>query len=296
MKHFVKWQRYNQGRKLPKKKFSSLVGQIWKETEPEIICNGFKKGGIYPFNSNVVTKEQYDPAAYKRWEDQQRNPDQELNNDQNQLPQPGPSGINVENQVEKPVDFQELLLATVKQSNSTEKVKKRRVAKGAEVITSYQVQSLMEGSKSLNCDEKENHEKNGKNTIENIIYDDSDDDIEEEFREMEDLDTCMTEMDKPLTDIEKDDWVLVGLLGKKIKKYYVGQVISAKKGKEELEIKFTKKVLSLAPLSSSTFAWKCPDECAFISREDIAKTLPKPTFTKRGLIRFELNFSAYNIQ
>lgn len=292
----VHWQRHNEGRKLPKKKFSSLVGQIWKETEPDIIRNGFKKGGIHPFDSNVVTKDKYDPAAYKRWEEQQRDPDQDLNNNQSHSPQPGPSGVNVENQLEKPVDFQELLLATVKQSNPTEKVKKRRVAKGAEVITSDTVQSLMERNKSKNFEEEENHKKIGKSSGENIVFDDSDDDIEEEIREIEELDACMTEMDKPVTDIEKDDWVLVALSGKKSKKCYVGQVISAEKGEEELEIKFTKKVPSLDPLTCSTFAWKCPDECALIAREDITLTLPKPTFTKRGLIRFELNFSAYNIQ
>lgn len=138
------------------------------------------------------------------------------------------------------------------------------MAKGAEVITNNKVQSLMEGSKSQNFEE----EKNGENSNENIIFNDSDDDIEVEIREMEEIDACITEMDKPWTDIDKGDWVLVALLGKKkLKKYYVGQVIKAKKDEEELEIKFTKKVpSSLDPLSSLTFAWKYPDECAIIPR------------------------------
>lgn len=51
----------------------------------------------------------------------------------------------------------------------------------------------MEGSKSQNFEE----EKNGENSNENIIFNDSDDDIEVEIREMEEIDACITEMDKP---------------------------------------------------------------------------------------------------
>lgn len=64
----VKWQRSNYGQKLSKKEFSVLVGQIWKSMESLTIMNGFKKGGIYPMNRDVIPEHKFDPVAFKRWE------------------------------------------------------------------------------------------------------------------------------------------------------------------------------------------------------------------------------------
>ena len=44
-----------------------MFAQAWSQTTPKVIQHGFKKGGIYPFDPNVIPKEKYDPAAYKRW-------------------------------------------------------------------------------------------------------------------------------------------------------------------------------------------------------------------------------------
>lgn len=54
------------GIKIPKKQFSKLVGKIWTEPDPEIIRSGFKKGDIFPFNSEVISPENYDSMALKR--------------------------------------------------------------------------------------------------------------------------------------------------------------------------------------------------------------------------------------
>lgn len=103
----LQWQRHNEGRKIPKQKFSSLVGQIWKETDPGIISNGFRKAGIYPYNADVVPKEQYDPLSYKRWEVHQR-----LQRDDWQPA--GPSHADNQETPGSNLSFEELLLNTVK--------------------------------------------------------------------------------------------------------------------------------------------------------------------------------------
>jgi cytidine deaminase len=63
----IKWQRRNYARKLPKSEFSSIISKIWKNISPNIIQNGFKKAGIFPFCDSVVSKEKFEPEAYRRW-------------------------------------------------------------------------------------------------------------------------------------------------------------------------------------------------------------------------------------
>lgn len=63
----VQWQRLNIGKKLPKDEFSRILGEVWRELTPLIIRNGFKKGGIYPFNRNTIPEETYDPESLKRF-------------------------------------------------------------------------------------------------------------------------------------------------------------------------------------------------------------------------------------
>lgn len=63
----VKWQRLHPGLKIPKKEFSQLLGQVWLEAKPDILTNGFKKAGIYPFDDKVIREESYDPGSLDRW-------------------------------------------------------------------------------------------------------------------------------------------------------------------------------------------------------------------------------------
>lgn len=67
----VEWQRKNVGVKIPKRIFSKLIGEIWTETKPEIIINGFVKAGICPINRKVVPVELFDPTAFQRWKSSQ---------------------------------------------------------------------------------------------------------------------------------------------------------------------------------------------------------------------------------
>ncbi|XP_050310037.1 uncharacterized protein LOC126745992 [Anthonomus grandis grandis] len=193
----INWQEHNEGRQIPKKKFSSLVCKIWKETNHEIISNGFKKGGIFPFNACVVDKEKYDPLFYKRWEQHQgvrRFPDESMdilqpgpsnlgqkdnsaiannlrqhslniNREDTNYPhlsspnsKPGPSGY--QGLPEQRYSFEELLLSTVQQTNAPKKVKKRKVCSGAKVITSEEVMSRLIEKDSTVLKEKSKSNKN----------------------------------------------------------------------------------------------------------------------------------------
>lgn len=62
----VKWQRQNYGTKLPKATFCSMISKVWTNTNPSLLIKGFEKGGIYPFNSEVIPVEKFEPEAYKR--------------------------------------------------------------------------------------------------------------------------------------------------------------------------------------------------------------------------------------
>lgn len=44
-----------------------MIGQTWKDLTPEIITNGFRKGGIHPFNRQVIPDDKYHPECLKRW-------------------------------------------------------------------------------------------------------------------------------------------------------------------------------------------------------------------------------------
>ncbi|XP_045782901.1 uncharacterized protein LOC123879301 [Maniola jurtina] len=76
----LKWQ-YDIDENIPKKEFSELFAEIWSKIKPEIIVNGFNATGIFPFNSDAVSKDNFDPKAYKRWlESKSQNEDQMLDN------------------------------------------------------------------------------------------------------------------------------------------------------------------------------------------------------------------------
>lgn len=141
----VTWQRKHQGVKLPKKIFSEKVRKIWNNISPVVIQNGFKKGGIYPFNPTAIPKEKYHPEALKRFENikkastvvtDQANGDNEiLHRDildagpSNTLPETTADGETPQGQSGPTnISFEELLLETVKQNSvNNAKVTKKGV-------------------------------------------------------------------------------------------------------------------------------------------------------------------------
>lgn len=310
----VEWQRRNQGQRIPKQHFSVLIGKIWSQTESEIITNGFRKGGIYPFNSNVISAEHYDPLALKRYEVHKQNlnllqnvkVDQQetgnaANGKDNVYPE-DPLFSRISN--DPKVSFQELLLEMVKQNRSTDnKNPKRRIASGAEIITTSEVlKRLQEKDLKKKLKKKkvpeivETEVTSSEEEPEEVIFEDSDNDVEEELREEEDLNNYMFQMNKARTNPDVNDWVLIVCATKKTRKHYIGQVISMNKKNDEVEIKFTRKVRSLDPSALSSFIWANPEEISYVGIEDIVMILPNPIVTKRGLHRFSVTFTNYNIQ
>ncbi|XP_047022265.1 tigger transposable element-derived protein 2-like [Helicoverpa zea] len=67
----VKWQRSNVGVKLPKKEFAKLIGVVWAEIDSQVLRNGFRKAGIYPFNSEEIQESLFDPLKLSRWKEYQ---------------------------------------------------------------------------------------------------------------------------------------------------------------------------------------------------------------------------------
>ncbi|CAG5040060.1 unnamed protein product [Parnassius apollo] len=176
----VKWQRLHYGVPLSKKEFSRMIGPVWAQIDPQILSNGFKKGGIWPFNPAAVEETKFDALKLNHWKEHIRtnNPALSYNdlpvNDVIQRKEPHTLlfiALNVFNQnfiatdnpgymktgklmlmnndiddssnnldlrqpiEEKNVTFEELLLQKVKRGDNSEKIKRSRVAPGAEVIT-----------------------------------------------------------------------------------------------------------------------------------------------------------------
>ena len=184
----VKWQRDNPGKKILKKNFSLLTKTVWKETDPVIIQNGFKKAGIYPFNDQVIAPEKFDPAAYKRWQTSRTEiihvTGEDEADDLNREPvvlMAGPSGPSANSSspernegttiITKSVcpsqchtSFDQILAATMKTDtkNNDEKKPKKRVAGGAEVITRNEVLLRLKEKETV---QKKTKEKKTKITL-----------------------------------------------------------------------------------------------------------------------------------
>lgn len=114
-----------------------------------MLVSGFRKAGIYPFSQEVINKTQYDPQAYNRYlKSKEVRPEQiedaqgETSTLTDQISQ-GNSSLRMDNsrtdtpneQMEN-TSFEKLLLQTVKQNSPIPKKKRKKIAGGAEIITS----------------------------------------------------------------------------------------------------------------------------------------------------------------
>lgn len=288
----VAWQRQNTGVKLPKQHFSELVRKIWKDLNPEIIKNGFKKAGIYPYDPNVVPQEKYDPAAWKRW--------QTASNVDNSSIVPN-DNINESEQADlleagsSNVSFQDLLLETVKQNAQHTPKKKTRVGLGAEVITKQEAVDKIEILKNIKKQKLSKRKK--KIVAEGSSDSDNNNEIEpEEVCQDSDDDLVFIgdissfNKDEDETVIVRDSWILIKYCPKKILKYYVGQV-KDKISDHEFAVQCLK-----YKRSSSQFYWpEQPDE-DIISNEQIVRSLPEPLKDRRGsYYTFSVSFAGLNI-
>ncbi|XP_045778739.1 uncharacterized protein LOC123876488 [Maniola jurtina] len=162
-KKLVQWQRQNVGVKLRKQTFSELFAETWHQVSPFVIQSGFRKGGIYPLNADVIPEEKYDPAALRRWK---YKVSQNKSNELKTLKQMCLEVVNknmscnitsttqfgISNPQFPPqyeTSFEELLLQKVSQhsksgTGSNKTVKLSRAAKGSEVITRTYLEKMKE--------------------------------------------------------------------------------------------------------------------------------------------------------
>ncbi|XP_074026300.1 uncharacterized protein [Leptinotarsa decemlineata] len=159
----TKWQRQNYGTKLPKAVFSTIISKIWSEAGPALLIKGYEKGGIYPFNNQVIAAEKFDPEAYRRW-----NLENSSNNSPVAVPDPSVADQIKENQINLPsssqkslidtslsfepksltpsltsITFESIILEQLKQVPKTEKTTRKKICKGAEVITTLEAIAVL---------------------------------------------------------------------------------------------------------------------------------------------------------
>lgn len=128
------WNRNHNGQKLPKQKLSRILCNIWSTLDQQIIQNGFKKAGIYPYDYNTIDPTQFDSLSLSRWN--LRNTIESYTLTDINYPSTFEQFTN--NTIAQTTDcrtFEEMLINSMKQI-PTENKKRRQVSSGATVITS----------------------------------------------------------------------------------------------------------------------------------------------------------------
>ncbi|KAJ3619046.1 hypothetical protein MTP99_005835 [Tenebrio molitor] len=316
----VTWQRHNAGLKIPKKQFSELIGSTWKNIEPEVIRNGFRKAGICPFNRDVVSEDKYHPESLKRWKESQQQPlmaeaehgidhmdeDNTIANNQTVQSvaqvvagdQMNRASVQLEEGTSTSTSFEALLLNTMKQtSNATPSVKKRKkVAAGAEVITANEVLSRL--AKDKEEKDKKETKKRGKEATkipkmtkkrqqQTFSSSSSEEEmVEPEFIDTDDdLDPEVFENDESETDINEiavGRWVIIQYNSKKSTRHYIGQIKS--RAGCEWNVGFLKHT------KNNSFTWPQIEDTDVIMDENIIRVLPEPIKDRRGHIIFNTQF------
>nr|CAI5867589.1 unnamed protein product [Callosobruchus analis] len=173
------WQRQHIGQKLPKSLFSQFLGETWTTVSEDVIRNGFRKAGIFPFNTDVVPKENFSKDAIERWEKHQRQSDGNVQNNMElaedfgeihstihrntsspSILWPSASRNTVSSETQSPIShsqrdaacnteisqttsIEQIILSRIQQKNVPSGLKRRKVASGAEVITSTEMIELL---------------------------------------------------------------------------------------------------------------------------------------------------------
>lgn len=189
------WQRQHIGQKLPKCLFSQFLGETWTKVSEDVIKNGFRKAGIFPFDVDVVPKENFAKEALERWEKHQQQIERgvqdntmELVNTEhidiarcespslltlsisenvneasslqslNVVNSPQRSDIETPRSQEKAVNnseipqtasMEQLILSVIHQKQMPNKQTRRKVASGAEVITSAEIVEVLRNKEQI---------------------------------------------------------------------------------------------------------------------------------------------------
>jgi hypothetical protein len=289
----VKWQRLHVGCRLPKSEFSKLIGETWTSISTEVLCNGFRKAGIFPFNDSVIPESQYDPAALQRWK--------RRGECQKEL---GQAGVEIEDVAQQNISaqdqnppenekctFESLLLSTVKQAVPFLKRKKSRVAAGAEVITT---EEMLEKLQEAELEPKRISKKPRTRKVDRNVSTARGTPAHEDSIQLEPVHGA-AEKPEETQDEEKDlaegKWVLVKYSSKRSVLFYVGIVISKNHsiGQADWNVKFVK-------FKDDHFFWPELEDFDTVSQEDVVKMLPEPALDRRGnSMTFSINLSEFKL-
>lgn len=327
------WQRQHIGQKLPKSLFSQYLGDTWTKVSEDVIKSGFTKGGIHPFNPNVIPEQNFSQESLQRWrEHKQKQLRNEINEDnivqvENETPEterPATQEVSVNNsilsapstsrdpdpqspdvQTSRKISIEDIILSTIHQKNMPPKQRKRKVASGAEVITSAEFLEVLKNKdkkrKHKNDNEKPVRSVKGKKrkvdldsdstdsgeSVTEIQYAESDQSERFEEEEIEELlyeEDINDEEDqnKVSANLDINKWVVVKYSLKKSLRYYVGLV--QKKVNDSLwEVKFVRR-------RESMFVWPEVEDLDTVTASCVEKILPDPKINKRGMIHFDFNF------
>lgn len=313
-----KWQRQHPGQKLPRNIFAKTLGEIWLKTDPTIIVNGFRKGGIFPLNRNIIPEENFEPAALNRWKNHnnalaQTNDIHPSTSSNSQSDSPGPSsanGISISKNKselnEEATSFEDLLLKSLK-GNPLEKSSRKRVAEGATVLTSKEAIDFIK-SKEIEKQQKLNKVKSKKLPFAKKKLQSLDESTDSEYstqesdnENLEDILEREVDEQNHLEEISRDistrtigDWILTKFPGKKIVKYFVGQIRNEKSSDSDMLIQFVRKQSENE--KNTMFCYPTVEDVAEIAEDQVVSILPEPRFGRRGEIIFDVTFANYNLQ
>ncbi|CAG4987311.1 unnamed protein product [Parnassius apollo] len=164
----TKWQRQHIGQRLPKSLFSQYLGETWIKVSESCIANGFSKAGIYPFNPNIIPRDHFSKESLERWEISQvmanpmpsacslpsisssrENFSEEALENRDNLQVSSISSMTDESQRTSDksnlehTSIEGIILSTIHQKRLPPKERKRKVASGAQVITSHEILEVL---------------------------------------------------------------------------------------------------------------------------------------------------------
>ncbi|CAH1104629.1 unnamed protein product [Psylliodes chrysocephalus] len=187
------------------------------------------------------------------------------------------------------VSFEKLLLATMKNHTSYEKVKKKRLQTAKK--KNEKKSKIDSSDDEENADNFSLHSSSKEASLSTLLRKE----VEERQEEEEE------EAFKPL-----GDWAIVKFCTKKSVKYFMGNILSFNDYGEAV-VSYVRKAsdhagittfhfLSQKDIVHVIFHFLSQEDITDVMEDDIISILPKPTIRRRGEVIFSVGFSQYNIQ
>ncbi|CAG4954867.1 unnamed protein product [Parnassius apollo] len=263
-----------------------------------------KKGGIYPFDRNVVADEKFDPELLKRFREHKTIPKQIQT-----LKKLSLAAVTQELSISKnPIAASSKLVLPNQemkfdQSNDSKKAKKQKKCfdydeeSESELDISF---AEFSGSAELSDEDFDTYRENflaeiksDDNFLEDLLPATTEEKENDKSYVNNDVDTTNTEQFEPnlnKKNLEVSDWILVRFTTKKSVKYFVGTIISINDNNIP-NVKVLRKIKN-----SKFVSFHYPDVDDISEVKNNIMFLEKPDISRRGHITFKENFIMYRIQ